>query len=525
MAIVHSYARFSTLKQSEGDSERRQLENGAAWAKRHGHTLSPTKFIDPGASGFKGDKQAALKKFIKAIGDTVKPGDILLIEAIDRLSRKGIRETQDLVNSILNRGVHIAILSPVEKVYRADDKNDIGGAIELAAFAYQAHLYSALLSGRLMNYWEQARKAPKPFAKHRPHWLDWDAEKEVYTIKPGAKETVSFIFRCVVDGMGDKKIIGALTAKGYKPIGRSGSWNSTHINRLIHSPSVIGIWQPSQLKNGKLVAVGEPVPDFFPRLIPDALYHQAQALRVKRYIARGHRGDWVNCLQGLMVNGNDGHAVHIQCMMPNSKRVDRRLISYGHLKRVKGADRTTLTYEPFERRLLNELYWLKASDLMPTKENSSISELAGKRGQLQTIKARLAKYQKDLEDDDKQSDTLLAVVQNLEQKAKALVLDIGQLERRSAVAATAPLSEVKSIIEVLGEAQGEELHTLRLKLRTVLAQLIDKIEVKPYKKGYWSFAKVVVMFHGVKNLFLKYDTQTPAKEVKLLEAPHIVPQK
>ena len=126
MATVHSYARFSSMGQAEGNSEKRQLENGAAWVKKHGHQFSDLRLIDRGRSGFRGNKQKALAEFVKAIDDgRVKPGDILLTEAIDRLGRRGIRPTQDLVNSILNRGVHIAILSPVEKVYRADDQNDL----------------------------------------------------------------------------------------------------------------------------------------------------------------------------------------------------------------------------------------------------------------------------------------------------------------------------------------------------------------------------------------------------------------
>lgn len=44
--LVYSYARFSTKKQSLGDSERRQQENAQHWAKEHGCKI--TYIIDPG---------------------------------------------------------------------------------------------------------------------------------------------------------------------------------------------------------------------------------------------------------------------------------------------------------------------------------------------------------------------------------------------------------------------------------------------------------------------------------------------
>lgn len=143
MAIVHSYSRYSSAGQALGTSEARQVAKGLEWIKRNGHTLSDLSpnLIDKGKSGWsKNNRQAALAAFLKELGGRVKAGDILLIEAIDRLSRRGVRETQDLVNTIFKAGVDICILSPVEKIYHAADSNDLGGAIELASFAFGAGL-------------------------------------------------------------------------------------------------------------------------------------------------------------------------------------------------------------------------------------------------------------------------------------------------------------------------------------------------------------------------------------------------
>ena len=43
---------------------------------------------------------------------TVKPGEWLLVESIDRLSREKISEAEDLIKRILSAGITIATLSP-----------------------------------------------------------------------------------------------------------------------------------------------------------------------------------------------------------------------------------------------------------------------------------------------------------------------------------------------------------------------------------------------------------------------------
>jgi len=175
MSVVHTYTRWSDDDQEAGRSLGRQGEGAAQFIENGKHRKGHT-YIDPGRSGFRGDKQKDLKRFLQDIKEgSVQPGDIVFIEAIDRLSRKGIRPTQKLVISILEAGVSIAISFPIAKVYRAD-QDTIGDAIELAAFAYQARLYSELLSNRIKDSWatmrKGARSGKKSVSNKIPAWLD-----------------------------------------------------------------------------------------------------------------------------------------------------------------------------------------------------------------------------------------------------------------------------------------------------------------------------------------------------------------
>ena len=112
MKTLISYARWSTASQSDGTSEARQIEAAKSFAKANGFTLSPLSYFDRGRSGFKGNKQAVLGEFLKAIDrGEVKKGDTLLVEDISRLSRKGVRETQNILNRIWVRASTLRLFS------------------------------------------------------------------------------------------------------------------------------------------------------------------------------------------------------------------------------------------------------------------------------------------------------------------------------------------------------------------------------------------------------------------------------
>lgn len=84
-----SYIRFSDPKQRKGFSKERQKDKELQLCKKHGWVLDTSLNIaDYGRSGFK-DEQVGLKVFLQAIKDgKVERGSVLIVERLDRLSRK-----------------------------------------------------------------------------------------------------------------------------------------------------------------------------------------------------------------------------------------------------------------------------------------------------------------------------------------------------------------------------------------------------------------------------------------------------
>ena len=298
--IVHSYARFSDPSQEGGDSLRRQRQAAEDYCQKHGYTLSDLKFTDKGKSGFKGDKQKALAAFLKAVADgRVQAGETLLVENVDRLSRKGIRQTQNLVNQLLDSGINIAVLMPVEKMYRASDRNDIGGAIELAAFAYQANVYSENLSERIKSWNDNQRSKLRNGENVRisavcPSWLEYDGK---FTKKPEAIEAIKYIFKRTIEGCGRKVLIQELNEQ-FAPIStrKNATWNETFVGMLITDRRVLG--------ECKSTSTGEVFKKYYPQVITEKTWLKANAEAKKRTTERGSSKQRINLFNGILYHAD-----------------------------------------------------------------------------------------------------------------------------------------------------------------------------------------------------------------------------
>ena len=126
-AVAYSYIRFSTPEQSRGDSLRRQTEAAQEWCDRNDARLdASTTLHDLGKSAFKGAHRTnpdrnALAGFLKLVEDGKVPrGSYLILESLDRLTREHIRPALTLLLNLIEAGVRVVQLKPVEVVYDDD---------------------------------------------------------------------------------------------------------------------------------------------------------------------------------------------------------------------------------------------------------------------------------------------------------------------------------------------------------------------------------------------------------------------
>src|SRR5262245_29085911 len=111
-----SYDRVSRWRKG-GHSIERQDDFAHALSTEHGWILDDTLvFIDKNRSGYHGHNLrlgAALTRCLACIeSGRIKPGDVLIVEALDRLSREEVDVAYDLIRRILQAGVWIATEIP-----------------------------------------------------------------------------------------------------------------------------------------------------------------------------------------------------------------------------------------------------------------------------------------------------------------------------------------------------------------------------------------------------------------------------
>ena len=174
---VVSYIRFSTKAQGEATKsstprQRRRAERGLS--------ISPLRFTDLGVTGSTGKHlEGALGLFSDALeeGTRIRPGDILLVEAIDRLSRLERLDAMTLISRIVRSGVTI-VTSEDGVEYSLESLNKTKGLLQkLAGKIEAARDYSEQLSERLSEAWALKHEDAIdgiPTRKRCPAWLNWD---------------------------------------------------------------------------------------------------------------------------------------------------------------------------------------------------------------------------------------------------------------------------------------------------------------------------------------------------------------
>jgi DNA invertase Pin-like site-specific DNA recombinase len=524
-----SYLRFSDKKQAKGDSLRRQLEWGPALCRSKGWALDESfRLEDLGVSAFRGRNSAtgALSEFLVAIrAGKVVPGDILLLESLDRLSREDIDPAWELFRSILKSGVEVCTREP-ERHYVPADLNNLGTRIEVQAYMLRAYNESATKSMRGKSYWEKARarwfEKKELFHKVTPAWLRLSEDRKRFQVVPAAAKAVKLIYRWAGEGLGLNPITARLNHEGVEPIGNNirrkpenfkNSWRRSYVAKLLRDRSVLGEFQPHVMKevpvdpkdpNGpkrwKRVPHGDPIPGYFPQIIPETQWYAVRQAVKERGKERGPKGVGIaNLFTGLIFDARDGHTMHLEYSGSSRKGNCRVLVSYGCRNGEPGSVNMPFPYDAVEQYFLAATRELKASDILGDKANGREEEITALSGKLEEIDHKIAKVQRRVMDEG-DIDALVTTLEMLDKEKKDTA---GRLDRLKAEMAhqepAAALGEVQSLARVYNAADCEGRKELRVKMKARIKQLVAAIWVLPWDvTPTIRAANIHVVFHSGK---------------------------
>lgn len=273
---AYSYIRFSSKKQEQGDSVRRQTELAEQYAHTNNLILSDKNFQDLGISAFTEGSRPSLGDMLEAIEKgQIEQGSTIIIESLDRLSRRGIDVTQQIIKSILQNNVFIASLVDGLLLNR-ESTNDLVSVIRIALAADLAYKESEKKSQRLRETKGQQRQRAlngEVINKILPFWLERKQNKFIFSDK---LDTVKRIIELRRKGLGTNKIAKTLNNEGYKPL-RSAGWNHTTVGKTINSVALYGAYQTSETTKDRKVILLDIVENYYPAVISKAEFMLLQS--------------------------------------------------------------------------------------------------------------------------------------------------------------------------------------------------------------------------------------------------------
>ena len=495
---AYSYIRFSTPEQQNGDSFRRQYEFSKAYAESHGLILDESlTYRDLGVSAFDKSnlREGQLGAFLKAIDSgAVQSGSYLLVESLDRLSRAQITDALEIFMSILNRGITIVTFADGMEYSKEKGNKQFTDFIISIAIMSRAHEESLTKSKRLKEAWrsKRANLDQKKLTAIAPGWLELSEDRTTYVPVPHRVKLVQDIFHWTKDGLGTEAIAKRLNQQNVPTFGSRAKnlWHTSYLKKILGNRSVLGEFQPHVVVNGKRIPEGEPISDYFPRIISDEIFLlTAASQQSRRTNSAGRKGvglsnlfsGMVRCgyCQGPMVYVNKGH---------NGPRA--KLLVCSNAKAGKNCNYLPWEYTFFEKSVLTYCRGLDVENFLQLNEKarSEITVLAEK---IITLKASIEAIE------SKEEHILSAIesgakFQQFEVRARQLEaerihveskLQAAQKKYEQCASAKIDIKAVRSTIDDLltrmNRLSGDELYDLRAALSQQVKRLIARIAMYP----------------------------------------------
>jgi DNA invertase Pin-like site-specific DNA recombinase len=504
MPLAFSYVRFSTPKQADGDSLRRQTEIAQAYAAAHGLMLDGRSFQDLGVSAFSGKNrtEGALGAFLSAVeSGRVPRGSVLLVESLDRLSREEVEEALTLFLTIIRAGIKIITLADGMEFEKG--KLDLGKLVLAISFMARGNNESSTKRFRLTAKQKQNHLAIAEGEHARirtPGWLQSEGKR--FTFRPDRAKIVRDMVAAALAGKSTVQIKHDLNARNVETFAHAKRWASSSIHYILTNPALIGEFHP--------VSGREPKANYFPALIDVATYRKLLAALSNRYAkpaapssrivqdettgemrvvkSRGRNGgrrkSEINLFTGLLQDAN-GERWHAK-LRGNAARQNRIPYLVSELKANVGQDVPTFPYYAFEGAVLA---FIEIDPALVNGRSMSAEkrELDALRDELTETTAKIAETTARI-DAGKNFSSLLTVLERLEERKAVLIRDIARLDRVVSGVEANDVAAVKDALALLERGEGN-VKEIRDKLRVMLRGLVDRIQIQVFEMTVPNVAK------------------------------------
>lgn len=473
-AIV--YCRWSTQHQEEGDSFERQTRLAQHIAAQNGWVIVETH-IESGKSAYHGLNRSKSGK-LRQIEDRAAAGElrgkVLIVEAMDRLSRQEPMASLTLLNTLCDNGLTICESSTGFMWDKTRIQEHWTNLIVALARAGEAYDSSRIKARRVKSAWQATQasgrmKNGKADKRLCPAWMEVvDGE---YTVIEQRAEIIRQMVQMSLTGYGLRPIATWANEQRELTGWPKAPWQIRTVHNLFKDRRLVGQYQPFERGEGsERNPVGEPI-DLYPAIVSHTDFFNISKAMAARKATGGPRKKYVNVLSGLC-RCSCGSSLNLRTQKRQQPQLTCASFNRGSGCKIN----TTYRYTSLLDGILSGLL----SHAIPNKVSEDNSDaIAGKRAELIAKEKRADEIADRLIEAD---DPIMerALVRFREQIA-ALRDELRELEQTAKV-------ELPSMEEVIQEVNDlkTSLHDdveSRMKINQMLRSVIERIEMDEETRG------------------------------------------
>lgn len=502
---VISYTRFSSRKQAKGLSYTRQIEAARDWCVKKGYDFDKTEqYDDKGLSAFSGanSETGALAELQEKLRNgEIARGSILIVEALDRITRQTLSKAITLLMSLVNSGLTVVTLSD-GKEWDEASMSDLGSFMMSVVTLYRGHQESEYKSKRLRATFKKHRElgSTQGFGS-APGWLSREDKTGPWIVDEIKVAIIRKVFELSSAGFGSKAISARAKEEGWPVptrLARTGErWHGQMAGQILRNRAVLGEHQhrirtfEARAEHWKGTPTGPVIKDYYPRIISDELWMAARASIDTRMVAKRRDSNFYNIFSTLMYCGCCGAPIH--------RKNERKGYSRAQLScadSIAGSTQCkTMSAICADPQLLRAIFSKNSGSLTTDDGNEHLTRKA-------VIEAEMAVLRKE-------QDNLMAAILNgvplpglkekaedLEERLYFLDMEWQTIEVQLYLINSSPLEEVivdetLEYLYVAGDEQMEKRASLHLKL----TRLVECVWI-------WAYDLAMVKFKGEDELMV-----------------------
>ncbi|RPF10733.1 recombinase-like zinc beta ribbon protein [Vibrio crassostreae] len=300
------------------------------WLEQHpDYTIESTLELD-GYSAYTSKHRPLIERFVVSL----PRNSTIVFSEVSRLARMGQKESLEFLFWIMNQGVSIAF-AQTNTILKAQDEIDVMTMQQLSMLFEMSRSESAIKALRINNAFklrlDRIREGSHFKTNNLSAWLKPNKQTKTYHVSDYDIETIQTAFNKRLQGSSVGDLHKWLVADR-KPFGKMKGWTVNYVGKLLRMRQVLGEYQPVSIyqENGttKRKPNGDPVLDYFPRIITNELFSQVQVTfrneargRTSASVINPYRGilKCKGCGGAMALNNSKSQGARLRCEAQRNK--------------------------------------------------------------------------------------------------------------------------------------------------------------------------------------------------------------